>query len=87
MGDETPQKHLGKDAELSAAEVVRRAERCIGLAIRKGQAAGRIGKRGDQRSYLVRSKDLIQPRTLFPNDSDEITQTYAMTDGVTDEAA
>ena len=41
----TIQRQLGKDAELSAAEIVRRAERCIGLAIRKGQAEGRIASR------------------------------------------
>lgn len=39
-------KQLGHDAELSAAEVVRRAERGIGLAIKKGQAAGCISKSG-----------------------------------------
>lgn len=43
----TLQKELGKDAELAATEIVRRAERCIGLAIRKGQVEGRIAKRGD----------------------------------------
>lgn len=42
----TTQKQLGKDAELSAAEVVRRAERGIGLAIRKGQASGEIRSHG-----------------------------------------
>ena len=34
----TVQKQLGKDAQLAAAEIVRRAERGIGLAIRRGQA-------------------------------------------------
>lgn len=48
----TMQKQLGKDAELSAAEIVRRAERCMGLAIRKGQAEGAITKRGDNRFTL-----------------------------------
>lgn len=43
----TMQKQLGADAQLSATEIVRRAERCIGLAIRKGQEEGRIGKAGD----------------------------------------
>lgn len=43
----TVQKQLGKDAELSAQELVRRAERCIGLGIRKGQEAGRVVKAGD----------------------------------------
>lgn len=44
----TAQKQLGKDAELSAAEIVRRAERGIGLAIRKGQEAGEIRNRGER---------------------------------------
>lgn len=38
----TAQKQLGKDAELSAAEIVRRAERGLGVAVRRGQDAGRI---------------------------------------------
>lgn len=38
----TMQKQLGKDAELAATELVRRAERCIGLGIRQGQAAGEV---------------------------------------------
>jgi hypothetical protein len=41
------QKQLGKDAELSAAEIVRRAERGLGVAIRRGQEAGVIAKKGD----------------------------------------
>lgn len=41
------QKQLGKDAELSATEIVRRAERGIGLAIRRGQGEGTIHKPGD----------------------------------------
>jgi hypothetical protein len=42
----TAQKQLGKDAQLAAAEIVRRAERGIGVAIRRGQAAGEISRRG-----------------------------------------
>jgi hypothetical protein len=42
----TAQKQLGKDAQLSAAEIVRRAERGIGLAIRRGQEHGTIRRRG-----------------------------------------
>ena len=37
----TAQKQLGKDAQLAAAEIVRRAERGIGVAIRRGQQNGR----------------------------------------------
>jgi hypothetical protein len=36
----TAQKQLGKDAELSAQEIVRRAERGLGLAVRKGPGRG-----------------------------------------------
>lgn len=34
----TMSKQLGKDAQLSATEIVRRAERGIGVAIRRGQS-------------------------------------------------
>lgn len=57
----TVQKQLGHDAELSAAEIVRRAERCIGLAIRKGQEEGRIAKRG----YANLRDTGIIPTTTF----------------------
>src|SRR5262249_11788859 len=46
----TAQKQLGKDAQLAAAEIVRRAERGIGMAIRRGQQSGEIAKRGDRGS-------------------------------------
>src|SRR5690606_25363696 len=42
----TVQKQLGKDAELAATELVRRAERAIGQGIRAGQEAGEIADRG-----------------------------------------
>lgn len=57
----TMQKQLGKDAELSAAELVRRAERCIGLGIRQGQAAGEIRKRGDATRGRVVDNNLVSP--------------------------
>jgi hypothetical protein len=44
----TAQKQLGKDAQLAAAEIVRRAERGIGLAIRRGQQNRQIRRRGDR---------------------------------------
>src|SRR5262249_16861321 len=45
------QKQLGTDAQLAAAEIVRRAERGIGMAIRRGQQDGEIAKRGERRSH------------------------------------
>jgi hypothetical protein len=44
----TRQKQLGREAELAAAEIVRRAERGVGAAIRRAQAQGQIAKRGDR---------------------------------------
>src|SRR6266566_9014972 len=44
------QKQLGKDAQLAAAEIVRRAERGIGVTIRRGQQTGEIARRGDRGS-------------------------------------
>jgi hypothetical protein len=44
----TAQRQLGKDAQLAAAEIVRRAERGMGLAIRRGQQNGQIRRRGDR---------------------------------------
>jgi hypothetical protein len=43
------QKHLGKEAELAASEIVRRAERRIGELVREGQAAGEIRKQGEHK--------------------------------------
>lgn len=40
------QKQLGRDAQLSATEIVRRAERGIGMAIRRGQQCGEIRCKG-----------------------------------------
>lgn len=44
----TRQKKLGREIELDAAEMVRRAERGIGVAIRKGQEAGEIRAKGQR---------------------------------------
>lgn len=80
----TKQKKLGREIELDAAEMVRRAERGIGLAIRRGQAAGEIRGRGgdDYRSGLHVEK--TGPREFFSGGQDTV-DTYAVTDGVTDE--
>lgn len=47
-----------QDIQLDAQEMVRRAERGIGVAIRRGQESGEIAKREDNRfTSLVRSGD------------------------------
>ena len=89
----TAQKQLGKDAQLAAAEIVRRAERGIGLAIRRGQQNGQIARRGDRGSRGApgvhggnpgdrRGDHLGSPGSFFRH-GDERADTYAMTDGVT----
>jgi hypothetical protein len=90
----TVQRQLGKDAQLAAAEIVRRAERGIGLAIRRGQQTGEIAKRGDRGSRGApgvhggnpgdrRGEHLGSPTGLFRHD-DERADAYTMTDGVTE---
>ena len=86
------QKQLGEDAQISAAEIVRRAERCIALGIRKGQKEGRIARQGQGGSQpphakrprrdngISRPSDFISANELYDNR----TGVYKMTDGVTD---
>lgn len=93
----TQQKQLGKDAELSAAEIVRRAERGIGLAIRRGQEDGTIAKPGDIGGAgspgvrggvpgLARRQDLDRPADVAQvRDSSELTPLYAQATATDDE--
>jgi hypothetical protein len=90
----TTQKQLGKDAQLAATEIVRRAERGIGLAIRGGQRSGHIAKRGDRGGRGApgvrggnpgdaRGDDLGSSAAFFRNGK-ERADSYAMADGVSD---
>ena len=90
----TTQKQLGKDAQLAAAEIVRRAERGIGVAIRRGQHSGEIARRGDRGSRGApgvyggnpgdrRGEHLGSPAGYFQH-GDERADAYAMTDGVSE---
>lgn len=93
----TMQKQLGKDAELSAAELVRRAERCIGLGIRAGQQAGEIAKQGQAGGQAAAyAKQQLDATQLLPRPADyaaphELTGGgrqpgyYDLADGVSDE--
>lgn len=86
------QKQLGKDAQLAAAEIVRRAERGIGVAIRRGQQTGEIARRGDRggRGGIHsgnpndRCDDHLGSPGSFFRHADERADTYAMTDGISD---
>jgi hypothetical protein len=90
----TTQKQLGKDAQLAAAEIVRRAERGLGTAIRRGQENGEIAKRGDRGGRGAsgvyganpgdRRGDHLGSAGSFFRHGDERADSYAMTDGVSD---
>lgn len=88
---------LCRETELSAAEIMRRAERGLGAAVRAGQARGELmgvrGGGGPRRDYNRLGKVVAvrtpprgrpaSPRPFFSNNG-EMTQIYLMTDGVTD---
>ncbi|MBO0817685.1 MAG: hypothetical protein J2P30_21355 [Actinobacteria bacterium] len=91
----TTQKQLGKDAQLAAAEIVRRAERGLGTAIRRGQENGEIARRGDRGGRGApgirggnpgdaRGDHLDSSAGFFRNGK-ERAGAYAMADGVSDE--
>lgn len=85
----TVSKQLGKDAQLSATEIVRRAERGIGVAIRRGQEAGEIRSKGQGRLTNQRGNTMpIRSPSEFATD-DELRGNdagiYGMTDGLSDE--
>ena len=76
------QKELGKDAELAAAEIVRRAERRMGVLIREGQEAGDISTaRSGARSAPHFPEEFATHSEL----SSSRGGIYAMTDGVSEE--
>jgi hypothetical protein len=88
------QKQLGKDAQLAAAEIVRRAERGIGVAIRRGQQTGQIAKRGERGGHGAagvyggnrgarHGEHLGSSSSFFRHDA-ERADAYAMTDRVCD---
>jgi hypothetical protein len=93
----TTSRQLGQDAQLSAAEIVRRAERGLGLLVRKGQDEGTIRKRGENtgprgdytragrtvRAGPANGDSKVSPGTYI-GEGAVGAATYAMTDGVGD---
>lgn len=81
IAEASKQKKLSEGIQLDATEMVRRAERSLGLAIRKGQEAGQVRRNGER---TLSDADKVSPSEFFSN-SQQRDETYAMTDGVTDE--
>lgn len=99
VAEMTKQKDLAAEIQQDALEMVRRAERGIGVAIRNGQEAGEIASRDNpqnrpRRDYerngtivrvgVVPDKTTSSPTEFIPH-AQERHEIYALTDGVTDE--
>lgn len=92
VAETTKQLNLSKDIQLDALEMVRRAERGVGKAIREGQERGEITSRGthDNRANQHSGKG-AERNSSTPKPDDFVTkghqqvQIYAMTDGVSDD--
>lgn len=90
VAEAAKQKKLSEGIQLDAVEMVRRSERALGVAIRKGQAAGEIVSQGTNPHPMGRTSDAevldgrTSPSAYFTNGQQQ-TETYAMTDGVSDE--
>lgn len=86
----TRQKELAEDIQLDAQEMVRRADRGLGLAIRNGQDAGTVRTRSDNARPDASSRaeeastEKLNPSDFFSGGGHQ-SETYAMTDGISDE--
>jgi hypothetical protein len=85
------QKQLGKDAQLAAAEIVRRAEQGLAGAVREGQRTGQFlapvhpgPGRGKPGNGATRFPGRRSPADYLGTGRTR-TEIYAMTDGVSDE--
>lgn len=99
IAEATKQLGLSREIQLDAQEMVRRAERGVGVAIRKGQEEGTVARvgttSGPQSDYMRNGRVVHVDRTgdnssiSRPTDfatEDELARgVYQMTDGVTDE--
>ena len=92
VAESTRQLNLSKEIQTDAAEMVRRAERAVGQAVRKGQDDGLVATRGNPDLRPVRDEpkssrreDLDSPAAYIGDGGRVTSDTYAMTDDVTDE--
>lgn len=95
VAEAAKQKKLSEGIQLDAVEMVRRSERALGVAIRKGQAAGEIGGKSNgaahrdaERDQVVTNNLVLPSPTAFANKyelSNSQGGIYDMTDDVTDE--
>ena len=90
VAETSKQLKLSKEIQQDSQVMVRRAERALGLAIRKGQTEGQISDRGSRNNYggpnhrQSRDSTLSSPDEFLPTGSDR-AMTYAVTDDVSDD--
>lgn len=85
VAEAAKQKKLSEDIQSDAVEMVRRSERALGQAIRKGQDEGSIrssGQRSDRHGHA--HPDAMSVRDFIPHVQESV-DIYGMTDNVTDE--
>ncbi len=92
----TMSKELGRDAELAATEIVRRAERGLGLCVRRAQAEGWMAASGQsagnqyQQDQLGADNDDTSSKLILASPGDYVgdggtrSDIYAMPDGLSD---
>jgi hypothetical protein len=81
--------HLGPEARLAAAELQRRGDRTLGVALRAGQAAGTIQTRGGHSLDALGipcATDYVSRNDLYPGGNGRSAGIYNLADGITDEA-
>lgn len=96
VAEATKQLNLSKEIQMDAQEMVRRAERGVGAAVRGGQGRGEIARVGDIGgigapgvhggvSRSSRGEHLAHPHEVAQEHKASLSAIYLMTDGVTDE--
>ena len=90
VAEAAKQKKLSEGIQLDAVEMVRRSERALGVAVRKGQEAGEIARQQDGgRPKTSSERDEVfrkaSPASFFNGSGQLAHETYVMTDDVTDE--
>jgi len=95
VAEATRQRNLATGIRLDAEEMVRRAERGIGVAIRNGQKAGEIKRKGEHTGNQYQPGASVDNTASKPAPGDYVptwllshstsSGIYGMTDGVTDE--
>ena len=78
------QKGLASEIVADGQEMLRRAERAVGQAVRNGQEAGELRRKGQASLVLDQYKEVPSVNDFFGH-RNEMTEVYALTDGVSED--